>query len=445
MKSNIYKFIVGFFVILILLGTIFLSLPWVVNQKVSLIDRIFTATSAVCVTGLTVVDISNTFNFFGQLILLLLIQIGGLGYMFLGTLLIVLFGRLSLVQKSIIGESLNIAEFRTISQIVPLMKKILLLTFVFEFIGAVVLFFKFFLSENFGITRSIWYGIFHSVSAFCNAGFSLFTDSFVKYKSDLLINIIIPFLIISGGLGFFVWIEILQLFKKRKETLGLHTKSVLIMTLILILAGTLLIFILNNYNFTTQGIPLKTKFLISWFQSITPRTAGFNTFPIKNMSEVSIMLIIFLMFIGASPGGTGGGVKTTTFFVLITSVYNYIIGERYVTAFRRRIETNTVIKSFVIFFISLCWVILVATIFFGYNIGYSVNKFSFKEIFFETVSAFGTVGLSLGITPYIDNFGKILLILTMLFGRVGGLAILSLILTKEQKEIKYLEEPISVG
>lgn len=445
MKSNIYKFIVGFFVILILLGTIFLSLPWVVNQKVSLIDRIFTATSAVCVTGLTVVDISNTFNFFGQLILLLLIQIGGLGYMFLGTLLIVLFGRLSLVQKSIIGESLNIAEFRTISQIVPLMKKILLLTFVFEFIGAVVLFFKFFLSENFGITRSIWYGIFHSVSAFCNAGFSLFTDSFVKYKSDLLINIIIPFLIISGGLGFFVWIEILQLFKKRKETLGLHTKSVIIMTLILILAGTLLIFILNNYNFTTQGIPLKTKFLISWFQSITPRTAGFNTFPIKNMSEVSIMLIIFLMFIGASPGGTGGGVKTTTFFVLITSVYNYIIGERYVTAFRRRIETNTVIKSFVIFFISLCWVILVATIFFGYNIGYSVNKFSFKEIFFETVSAFGTVGLSLGITPYIDNFGKILLILTMLFGRVGGLAILSLILTKEQKEIKYLEEPISVG
>lgn len=445
MKSNVYKFIVGFFIIVILLGTILLSLPWFVNKRISLMDRVFTVTSAVCVTGLSVVDVGSTFNFFGQLVLLLLIQIGGLGYMIFGTLLILLFGRLSLAQRNIISESLNISEFSTISQIVPLMKKILYLTFSFEFVGALVLFLKFLLADKLGVTKSLWYGIFHSVSAFCNAGFSLFPDSFIRYKDDILMNIIIPFLIISGGIGFFVWMEVLRLVGKKKESLSLHTKAVLITTAVLILVGTLVIFILNNYNFTTQEMPLKTRFLVSWFQAVTPRTAGFNTFPIKDLSDVVVMFIVFLMFIGASPGGTGGGIKTTTFFVLITSVYNYIIGERYVTVFKRRIDTSVVLKSFVIFFISLCWIVLIAVVFFGINISYSVNKFSFKEIFFETVSAFGTVGLSLGITPYVDNFGKILLILTMLFGRVGGLAILSLLFTKEQKEIKYLEEPISVG
>ncbi|MDW8056070.1 MAG: TrkH family potassium uptake protein [Elusimicrobiota bacterium] len=445
MKSQIYKLILGFFIILIFCGTIFLSLPWVANRQVPLIDRIFTVTSAVCVTGLTVLDISSTFNFAGQLIILLLIQVGGLGYMILGTLIIVLFGKLSLVQKSAVGESLNVVEFNTISQIIPLMKKVLILTFIFEFIGALLLFLKFFIAEQLSVSTSIWYAVFHSVSAFCNAGFSLFPDSFVRYRGDLAINIIIPLLIISGGLGFFVWLEILQVLRKRKENFSLHTKIVVLMTLVLVLIGMLVIFIFNNYNFSLQKIPFKTRVLISWFQAVTPRTAGFNTFPIQELSPVSIMIIILLMFIGSSPGGTGGGIKTTTFFVLMSSVYNYIAGERYVTVFKRRIDTNVILKSFTIFFISLCWVFLVSMLFSWFNYTYDVVKFSFKEIFFETVSAFGTVGLSLGITPYIDNFAKILLILTMLFGRVGGLAILSLLLTKEQKEIKYLEEPISVG
>ncbi|MCS7227470.1 MAG: TrkH family potassium uptake protein, partial [Endomicrobia bacterium] len=402
-------------------------------------DTFFTATSAVCVTGLTVVDISKVFNFWGQLIILLWIQIGGLGYMMFATMVIIFFGRLDVVQKNIVGESLNITEFVRITQVVPLMKTVLKLTLGFEFLGVIILFLKFMLGEKLDILHSLWNAIFHSISAFCNAGFSLFSNSLENYQSDLVINIVIPLLIICGGLGFFVWMDIFRNLSNKRWNFMLHTKIVFLVTISLILITSLLFFMLNRSIFIMKGLSLKAQLLISWFQSVTPRTAGFNTFPINQLSDLTVLIIICLMFIGASPGGTAGGIKTTTFFVVLYSVFSYIRGERYVTVFKRRIGNSIILKSFTIFFVCFIWVIVISFII------YLFNKFSYREILFETVSAFGTVGLSLGITPYIDNFSKILLIITMIFGRVGGLTLLSVLLTEEPKEIKYLEEPISVG
>lgn len=438
MKLYPYKIIILFFIISIFIGTILLSLPFATKGNIPLIDKIFTAASAICVTGLTTVEINRSFTFFGKLVILFFIQIGGLGYMLLGSIIIILFGKINLIQKKVIGESLNVTDIADVRQVIPLMKSVIFFTFLFELSGFVILFIKFY-CEKFGLLKSLWYAIFHSISAFCNAGFSLFSNSLENYSSDIIINIVIPVLIISGGLGFIVWMDILQKIRGKKENFLLHSKIVFFMTTILIFVSGILIFILNQKIFNSQNLSLKTQIFVSWFQSVTPRTAGFNTFPINQMSTLTVILIIFLMFIGASSGGTGGGVKTTTFFVIISSVYNYIIGEKSVSAFKRRIDISVVLKSFSIFFICFFWIIFISSIIF------LSNNFSFKECLFETVSAFGTVGLSLGITQYIDNFSKILLIITMLLGRVGSLTLVSLILTKEPKEIKYLEEPIAVG
>ncbi len=439
MKLYSYKVIILFFIILIFLGTLLLMLPISTKNNISLIDKIFTASSAVCVTGLTSVDINTNYTFLGKIFILFLIQIGGLGYMLLGSIIIILFGRMNLIQKKVIGESLNVNDIADMKQINVLMKNVIFFTFLFEFFGFIILFLKFYVKENFGLFKSLWYGFFHAVSAFCNAGFSLFSNNFENYSSDLVINLVLPILIICGGLGFIVWMDILQKFRHKKENFLLHSKVVFLMSIILSFGGSILIFLLNQKIFSLQNLPLKTQIFVSWFQSITSRTAGFNTFPINQMSTLTIILVMFLMFIGGSPGGTAGGIKTTTFFVIISSIYNYIIGEKEVSFFKRRINITIVLKSFSIFFICFFFIILISSIIF------LLNKFSFKECLFETVSAFGTVGLSLGITQYVDNISKILLIITMLVGRVGSLTLVSLILTKEPKEIKYLEEQIAVG
>ncbi|MCX7956495.1 MAG: TrkH family potassium uptake protein [Endomicrobia bacterium] len=439
MSSNSYRFIIIFFLSLTLLGTFLLSVPWSVNSDISFIDRLFTATSAVCVTGLSVVDISKKFSLLGQIIILCLIQIGALGYMILGTVSIILFGRLSVIQKNVIGESLNVKEFGKISQITNLMRKVLGLTLIFEFIGVLILTIKFYFFEEMSIIKSVWFALFHSVSAFCNAGFSLFPNSFESYRGDILINITLAFLIISGGLGFFVWLDIFDKIRKKRENLFLHSKVVLFTTVMLILLGIIFIYLLNIKVYSIKGLSLKEKILISFFHSITPRTAGFNTFPMTEFSIAGIIFIVIFMFIGASPGSTGGGIKTTTFFVILKSIYDYLRGERYVSCFKRSIEITVILKSFTISYICLGWVFFVSLLI------YLKGLFPFKEVLFETVSAFGTVGLSLGITQNLDNYSKILLIITMLFGRVGSLAFLSILFVREPKEIKYLEEPLSVG
>ncbi len=437
MKIYPYRTIILFFILTIFLATVLISLPGTTTRKISFIDKLFTVTSSVCVTGLTVVDISNTFTKFGQIIILSCIQIGGLGYMLLASVAILLFGRISLSQKSVVSESLNLSEFRSFSQLVPMLKQILFFTLLFEFIGTILLTIKF-RCVAYPWNISLYYSIFHSISAFCNAGFTLFTNSLEQFKSDLLINIVIPLLIISGGLGFIVWINILECIKK-KSNLSLHSKLVILTTTILLIVGTVCLYLLNMEKFNNMKLTFKEKFLISWFQAVTPRTAGFNTIPIRELSEVTIMLLMCLMFIGASPGGTGGGIKTTTFFVVIYSIYSFFRGNKDVAIFKRRIKFDIVMKSFAIFFSSLIFILFISSIL------KLISPFSFKECLFEIVSAFGTVGLSLGITPNLDNVGKILVILTMLVGRVGSLTMFTLLLLHEPKEIKYLEESIAVG
>jgi trk system potassium uptake protein TrkH len=438
MKLTPAKFILIFFIIMILFGTILLWLPISVEKSssVNFLDRIFTATSAVCVTGLTVVDISKAYTTFGQVIILFCIQIGGLGYMVFGSLMLIFFGRVSLGQKSVLSESLNLNNLSQSKQINSVIKQILIFTFCFEILGAIILSVKFYLS-NITLKKSLYYGIFHSISAFCNSGFSLFSTSFIEYRNDVVINVIISLLIIFGGIGFVVGLDLIQKLYKRQQLL-FHSKIVLMMTIILILFGAISIFMLN-YNKAFLNITVKEKILISLFQSITSRTAGFNTVIINNLSELSILVIMVLMFIGASPGGTGGGIKTTTFFVVTYFIYTFSRGEKDLTIFKRRINIDLVIKSFVIFISSLIYIILMTTLL------VITSKFSIKECLFETISAFGTVGLSLGITPNLDNLSKILLIITMFLGRVGSLTLLTALLFREPKEVKYLVEDIAIG
>jgi trk system potassium uptake protein TrkH len=436
MKFTPSKFILLFFVISIVFGTILLSLPISVKSSVNFLDRFFTATSAICVTGLSVVDIHNVYTTFGELVILLCIQIGGLGYMVFGSLLIIFFGRVSLGQKSVISESLNLNKLAETKQINIVIKQILVYTFLFELFGAVVLAIRFWLSKM-SLWESMYYGIFHSISAFCNAGFSLFSTSFVQYKDDLVINVVLPLLIIFGGIGFVVGLDLVQRIYKKKQQLLFHSRIVLIMTVLLILIGAIGIFVLN-FNNQFLGTSLKEKIFVSWFQSITSRTAGFNTVVINNLSTVSILLIMVLMFIGASPGGTGGGIKTTTFFIVTYFIYTFSRGEKDLTIFKRRVEKDTVAKSFVVFVSSMLVI--------GFISGILVltSKFGIKECLFETISAFGTVGLSLGITPNLDNLSKILLIITMFLGRVGSLTMLTAFLFREPKEVKYLVEDIAI-
>ncbi len=436
MKFSPSKVIILFFIVIIFLGTILLMLPFSTTEPTKFLDKLFTATSATCVTGLTVFDIGTKFTIFGQMVILLCIQIGGLGYMVLGTLLMIFFGRVSLGQKNVVSESLNLNNLTHSKQLNKVLLQVLIFTFVIEIIGAVLFFIRFY-SETSSISKSIYYGIFHSISAFCNAGFTLFSTNFERYSSDIMINFIIPILTITGGLGFVVVLDLVNKLRTGQKML-FHSRIVFLITGSLIFIGMIFILLLDNST-SFLSLSVKERVLISWFQSVTSRTSGFNTFSINNFSGLSVLVITFLMFIGASPGGTGGGIKTTTFFVVSYFIYTFSHGEKDLSIFKRRISIDIVIKSFVIFVSSLFFVLIMSMILFY------VSNFSFMECFFETVSAFGTVGLSLGITPNLDNLSKILLIITMFLGRVGSLTLLTALLLGEPKDVKYLQEDIAIG
>lgn len=427
--------VILFFVITIVIGTVLLSLPVCSIGKHSLIDNFFTITSATCVTGLNVVNISS-YTRLGQLVILLCIQVGGLGYMLFGSLLMIIFGRVSLGQESVLSESLNLTKLTKSSNLVKIIKQILVFTLVIEFIGAGILFLRFYSLSLLTLSESIFFGMFHSISAFCNAGFCLFPDSLEQFRGDVLVNVVISGLIVVGGIGFIVGLDVIRSIRKKEEML-FHSRLVLMLSGCLIVIGMVLIFLLNRKEFS--GLNLKEQLLTSWFQSVTPRTAGFNTFPINQLSGLSLLVITILMFIGGSPGSTGGGIKTITFFVVLYFSYLYCRGEKEFYIFKRRLREEVVIKSFVIFTVSIGFIILMS----GF-LKLSSN-FGYKECLFETVSAFSTVGLSLGITPNLDNLSKILLIITMFLGRVGSLTLLTALLLKEPKEIKYLVENVSVG
>lgn len=427
------------FASLILFGALLLTLPQATQDGLGLpfLNAVFTATSAVCVTGLVVVDTATTFTLFGQWVILLLIQVGGLGFMTFATMFAMILGRkITLKERLLLQEALNQV---TVEGIVRLMKSVLQISFAIEAMGAIILTIRWY--PDFGWSKALYYGVFHSISAFNNAGFDLFGNfsSLTAFVGDPWINITIMLLIICGGLGFVVLADLLGPRKK----LRLHTKIVLQVSGALILIGAVLILIMEFANPKTLGpLPLGTKILAAFFQSVSPRTAGFNTLDIANMYETSLLSMIVLMFIGASPGSTGGGIKTTTFIAIVLSVLSTYRSDPHVALKGRTLPQDVIQKAWAITTSAALLIFLIVLI-----LSHTENS-DLMTVLFEVTSAFGTVGLSMGLTPHLSVIGKMALILTMFIGRVGPLTLAFVLSQKKNKQaakIKYPDERIMIG
>lgn len=434
------------FLSLIILGAAALSQGFAsTNEPLGFADAVFTAASATCVTGLSIVDTGTYFSLPGQIIILFLIQIGGLGVMTFSTLfLFYLRGKFGIGSREMIQETLSFFDTIDISS---LLKSVFLFTFAFEAVGTVLLTIRFMFDMP--LLEAFYSGLFHSISAFCNAGFSVFHDSLISYRDDTFVNIVIILLIVSGGLGFIV---IYELFKIRKKgfsfyKLSLHTKVVLTFSASLITIGALLLFIFE-FNVSMKGYSLYSKLLSSVFQSVTARTAGFNTIDISAVSMPSLFILINLMFIGASPASCGGGIKTVTLAVLVAFIKSKVNDSANVNLFYNTLPFKIISKAIVIVVFSILIVVLfsfLVSIVEMQNTSFSENGTKFIEIFFEVVSAFGTVGLSTGITTELSDVSRLLLSLVMLIGRVGPLTLAVVVASRDQLNIKYAEDNILVG
>jgi len=420
----------------IILGTIFLMLPISSASKnmTPFSDALFTSTSAVCVTGLVVHDTSTHWSLFGQLIILLLIQVGGLGIVTLSVAMAMLAGiKISLMQRSTLQDAISAPK---VGGIVKLTGFILKTTFLIEFLGA--LFLSIVFCKEFGL-KGIWLGIFHSVSAFCNAGFDLMGtkapfSSLTSYSAQPLINAVIMLLIIIGGIGFLVW-EDIKTNKYHIKKYRMQTKVVLSSTLLLIIAPAIY-FYFAEFN----GLTISERILNSMFQSVTPRTAGFNTADLTQLSTTGQIITIILMLIGGSPGSTAGGMKTTTAAVLIFSMISVFRKKDDVECFGRRIADSTLKNAAAILLMYLVLFLVGGLIING------VENLPLMDCMFESASAIGTVGLTLGITPALGTVSRIVLIGLMFFGRVGGLTLIFAALSNKQPNIsKKPQEKITVG
>lgn len=445
--------IVVAFLIAIMVGALLLTFPFATKAPGSrgFMDAFFTATSAVCVTGLVVTDTATTWTAFGQTVIIVLIQIGGLGIMTAAYIFTLVLGKkMGLKDRMTIRESLN--GF-SIQGVIKLFKTILLATFAIEAAGVLLLSFRFI--PEFGFAEGLSKSFFHSISAFCNAGFDIMGTESAEYVSmtgfndSFIVIFTIPVLFILGGLGFVVWKDLFmgnsaeqqnkKVYIKRFKGLMLHSKVIIIMTGILIVTGTVFIMLFESNN-VLEGMSFMKKLGNAFFHSVTPRTAGFNTLPVDSMLPETQALTIILMFIGAAPGSTAGGIKITTFAIIVFAIASYLGNNDEVNMFRRRISPVIVRRAFTVVFISTALVFTTTFILLLTNAG------NFMECLFEAVSAFGTVGLSTGITPALPPAGKIAITITMFIGRVGPLALaVSLSPLKSKKIYTYPEGKISVG
>jgi trk system potassium uptake protein TrkH len=434
---------------IILFGGFLLWLPISAapGQSIAFIDALYTSTSAVCVTGLIVVDTPVAYSFFGQFVVLLLIQAGGLGYMTLaGIIFLLLRRRVSLRDRLVLQEALNVFSMEGIVRFV---KRIVLITALVESIGALILTVRWMWEYPFA--RALWLGVFHSVSAFNNAGFSLFSTNLIQYVGDPTVVFVITSNIIIGGIGYLVISELYERRStgKRAAALSLHARMALAVTAFLIIGGTASLFVFEIHNAQTlQPMGPFTRFLAAYFQAVTPRTAGFNTIDIGAMTEAAQLLLIALMFIGASPGGTGGGIKTTSFGVIMGTLYAQIRGKADVVILKRRLSPDTIAKAFNVATTAFLLVITV-TITLSY-----FERESLLRLAFETTSAFGTVGLSMtkpgmvtSISALFSSFGKLLIILTMFAGRVGPITVGAALLAPGVSEpaFRYPEDRVMIG
>ena len=435
-KLSPWQFLVYGYFAVIALGTFLLALPasTAVGNSTGFIEALFTSTSATAVTGLIVVNTAEHWSTFGKVVIMLLIQIGGFGFMTTTSFFFMLLGkRFSLRNKIIIQEDIN---YSNLSSVLDMTRYIIYLTLITELIGSVLLYFYF--RNLMSTLKAVFFALFHSISAFNNAGFDLFGNSLEGFYNSTYINIVIGFLFVFGGLGFIVISEIYT--KSKFTNLTLHAKMVIVLTVFLILAPSFFIFFMEYENPATIGqLNLKGKVLGAFFQGITPRTAGFNTIPIGNFRDVTLFLMIILMFIGASPGSTGGGVKTTTIGTLLVVAYNLALGKEDMEVFRARLRRKDIYKALTIVVISLALIALITILL------TVTEEFQFIDILFEVFSAFGTVGLSTGITGQLSAFGRFFIILTMFIGRVGPFTIAMAIGRRKISNIRYPEEDILIG
>lgn len=432
------------FLFTILIGTALLSLPLARKTAIPLFDLFFTATSATCITGLFTVPISS-FTFFGQCILLALIQIGGLGLMTLSFFIASLFLNLGMTSRIMAGQLL---EFELWSKIKNFILTIVVITIISEAIGTVLLFFQF--KKNFGTEDALFYAFFHSVSAFCNAGISTFDTNLIDYQKSIPMLVIISILMTIGGLGFIVWYElgsvIRSWFKRIRGVksfyrLSLHSHIVLYASLSLTILGTVLFYLLEKHNVLQVLTPFQ-QWSNSLFMSLSARSVGFNTIPISHIKPATLFLWIPYMIIGASPGSTGSGIKTTTFIVFVATLISLMRGRRSVEMWNRTIPSNQVLKVMAIVTLAIAWIFICT-----FLLLITEKNIDFMSLLFETVSAFGTCGLSTGITPNLSMLGKIIIICSMIIGRIGTLT-LALSLRKKPEEqylYTYPEERIMIG
>jgi len=435
------RFLAASFAVTILIGSVLLCMPFSISSgSISFTDALFTSTSAVCVTGLIVQDTGTYFSHVGKVIIMTLFQIGGLGIMTFSTLVLLAAGKSIAIRD---GISLKEDFIHTKSiRVQSLVKNVILYTLCIESIGTLFFYLKF--KALYSSGKALFHSIFHSISAFCNAGFCLYQDSFEGFKGDTGINLNLIALIVLGGLGFMVLREssdfFVKLLKKQRVSFSLHTKVVYKATFFLIGFSSVLFFILE-YNNSLANFSLKKKILTSVFQVVTPRTAGFNTMNLNTLSLGMVFFLIILMFIGASPGSTGGGVKTTTAGAVFAFLRSKVLARESASLSNRTLALKQITKAFTVMTLGICvacvsvFVLLI-----------SQSGVTMKEVFFEVFSAFGTVGLSLGLTPRLNDIGKIVIILTMYVGRIGPLTFLY-IFSREipRGRYDYVEESIMIG
>ena len=435
-----YTFIILSFLALIMVGTLLLSLPFahVSEGGFTFFEALFTATSAVTVTGLTVCDVHSTFSIYGEVIVLLLIQLGGLGILTLSSVIILLITKkISFYTKRLVSEGLNHeAKIDLYSHI----KKVVFVVLLIEAIGAALLFFVFW--GQYPWYKALYYGIFHSVSAFCNAGISLFRYSLEGYTTHWGMNIIISLLVIFGGLGFTAIIELYEYLIGKRRKISVNSKFSTLITLLLLGVGTFLFFILE-YRYTgelTDG-SVQQRLLVSFFHSASLRTAGFSTVSIAGISGTTALLCMLLMFIGASPNSTGSGIKTTTFGILYLGVRTSLLNKRYIEYSKRRISWQLFNKASTLVFIASSYIMIMAILMMYFD----RDKEPIK-VLFELMSAFSTCGLSMGLTSWLSTPSQVILLITMFLGRVGPLTIV-LAFSRERnvRKYKYPKENILIG
>lgn len=432
------KLILGF-LFAILVGTLLLLMPFSLREgeKINFLESMFTIVSAICVTGLTVVDVSKVFSPIGDGIIIFFIQLGGLGVMTFSSILFLVMGkRMTFHERELLKEERNAVSN---GEILNFIKKLFLTVFVIESIGALILAWEF--SKEMEWNRAIFYGIFHSISAFCNAGFALFTNNLENYKANPVINLTIGYLITLGGIGFAVITSVIMAIRRGIDRFNLTSKVAIIISVILTFGGMILFFLLEYSNPSTLGdLNFIQKILASYFQSVTLRTAGFNTIPLRDLRPATIFICCILMFIGASPGSTGGGIKTTTFGVILFYVIGVVKKKEYIEIFNRRLDWEIMNRALAILVLAITYVCTIITLML------IIENFNTEDIIFEVISAFGTVGLTLGITPDLTAASKVLLIITMFVGRLGPMTFaLAIGESKKKALIKYPKENILVG